>query len=126
MKQHKGGDDGKQLAVPEGWVAVPGAIIVREKHHKKYNTRDEIDERLETEEVHHLGNVTNQVHTFSFIEPQTVCRLHPSHFLVDFTRDQGPITLNPRSRAIRSTSSCDDPPQRQSFKATKRAELSCR
>jgi ethanolamine ammonia-lyase small subunit len=70
--QHKGGDDGKQLAVPEGWVAVPGAIIVREKHHKKYNTRDEIDERLETEEVHHLGNVTNQVHTFSFIGPNSL------------------------------------------------------
>ena len=46
---------------PEGWVAIPGAVIVREKHEKKSNTRDEIDERLETEEVHHLGHLTNQV-----------------------------------------------------------------
>jgi len=42
-------------------VAIPGAVIVREKHEKKSNTRDEIDERLETEEVHHLGHLTNQV-----------------------------------------------------------------
>ena len=48
---------------PEGWVAIPGAVIVREKHEKKSNTRDEIDERLETEEVHHLGHLTHQVLT---------------------------------------------------------------
>ncbi len=58
--QKKGGDE-NELALPEGWVAIPGATIVREKHQKKYNTRDEIDERLETEERHRLGDVTNEV-----------------------------------------------------------------
>ena len=42
-------------------MAIPGAVIVREKNEKKSNTRDEIDERLETEQVHHLGHLTNQV-----------------------------------------------------------------
>lgn len=57
-----GGDEDGTVATlpPEGWVAIPGAVIVREKHEKKSNTRDEIDERLETEEVHHLGHLTNQ------------------------------------------------------------------
>lgn len=61
--QKKGGDDGT-VAVPQGWAAVPGAVIVREKHEKKSNTRDEIDERLETEQVHHLGQITNEVIIF--------------------------------------------------------------
>ncbi|XP_046460622.1 mucin-5AC-like [Daphnia pulex] len=57
-----GGDGDGTVATlpPEGWVAIPGAVIVRETHEKKSNTRDEIDERLETEEVHHLGHLTNQ------------------------------------------------------------------
>lgn len=60
--QKKGGDeDGVVALPPEGWVAIPGAVIVREKHEKKSNTRDETNERLETEEVHHLGPITNEV-----------------------------------------------------------------
>ncbi|XP_057372001.1 putative uncharacterized protein DDB_G0291608 [Daphnia carinata] len=56
-----GDEDGTVAALaPEGWVAIPGAVIVREKHEKKSNTRDEIDERLETEQVHHLGHLTHQ------------------------------------------------------------------
>lgn len=63
LSQKTGGDEDGTVATypPEGWVAIPGAVIVREKHEKKSNTRDEIDERLETEEVHHLGHLTNQV-----------------------------------------------------------------
>ncbi len=63
LSQKTGGDGDGTVATlpPEGWVAIPGAVIVREKHEKKSNTRDEIDERLETEEVHHLGHLTNQV-----------------------------------------------------------------
>ena len=56
------------MAVPEGWAAAPGVVIVREKHEKKSNTRDEIDERLETEQVHHLGQITSQVsRPFTFV-----------------------------------------------------------
>lgn len=62
VKKTGGDEDGTVAALPpEGWVAIPGAVIVREKHEKKSNTRDEIDERLETEQVHHLGHLTHQV-----------------------------------------------------------------
>lgn len=60
-EQKTGGDQDGTVAVPEGWVAIPGAVIVREKHEKKSNTRDEINERLETEEVQHLGHISHQV-----------------------------------------------------------------
>ena len=49
------------LMPPEGWVAVPGATIIRERHENKSNTRDQTDERLETEQVHQLGNISNEV-----------------------------------------------------------------
>ena len=75
---------------PEGWVAIPGAVIVREKHEKKSNTRDEIDERLETEEVHHLGHLTNQVinNTFFGLFKSVPYRQHPpasrSHLVLKY------------------------------------------
>jgi len=56
-----GGEDGGQNPVPEGWLAAPGTKIVRETNHRKYNTRDQIDERLETEQVHHLGPISHKV-----------------------------------------------------------------
>ena len=63
MQKKGGDDDGTAVAIPDGWVAVPGAVIVREKQEKKSNIRDETDERLETEEIHHLGPLTNEVST---------------------------------------------------------------
>ena len=62
LTQQKVGGDGQENAVPpEGWVALPGTKIVRETNHRKYNTRDQIDERLETEQVHQLGPISHQV-----------------------------------------------------------------
>lgn len=85
FSQKTGGDEDGTVATlpPEGWVAIPGAVIVREKHEKKSNTRDEIDERLETEEVHHLGHLTNQVSYAALLpfrlfisRPRSTCSSH--------------------------------------------------
>ena len=71
-------------------------------------------------------SLTRFIHFLS--SAPTVCRLHPSHFLVDFTPDQGRImsnhfeskvTCNPVDQGIRHLH-----PPVESFKAKK--ELSCR
>lgn len=56
----KVGGDEVDRPLPKGWVAIPGTIILKETNQKKYNTRDQIDERLETEQVHHLGRITHE------------------------------------------------------------------
>ena len=66
MTFQKVGGDEVDRPLPKGWVAIPGTIILKETNQKKYNTRDQIDERLETEQVHHLGRITHEV-TFSSI-----------------------------------------------------------
>ena len=67
-----GGDD-EENPVPEGWVALPGTKIVRETNHRKYNTRDQIDERLETEQVQQLGSISHKVRLF-FLPSSGICR----------------------------------------------------
>lgn len=46
-------------------MAVPGAVIVRQKNEQISNIRDETDERLETEQVRHMGDISNQVNYLS-------------------------------------------------------------
>lgn len=66
------------LMAPEGWVAVPGATIIRERHENKSNTRDQTDERLETEQVHQLGNISHEVCIYTITHTcQLPGSLHP-------------------------------------------------
>lgn len=46
----------------EGWVAVPNATgLVKEVRENKVKSREETEERLETEDVKHLGDITDEV-----------------------------------------------------------------
>ncbi|XP_037077948.1 serine/arginine repetitive matrix protein 1-like isoform X2 [Pollicipes pollicipes] len=56
FKHRKNGDD----RVPEGYVAIPGGAVVSERFTNITNTHEEKDDVLEEEEVHHLGNYTNE------------------------------------------------------------------
>lgn len=64
LPQHRQiGDD----APGEGWVAVPNSIgLVKEVRENKIKSREETEERLEIEDVQHLGDITDEVSTFTF------------------------------------------------------------
>ncbi|XP_043200195.1 uncharacterized protein LOC122369478 isoform X2 [Amphibalanus amphitrite] len=57
FKHKKNGDD---RGVPEGYVAVPGGAVVSERFTNITNTHEERDDVREEEEVHHLGNYSNE------------------------------------------------------------------
>ncbi|XP_063590169.1 uncharacterized protein LOC134767048 [Penaeus indicus] len=46
----------------EGWVQVPGAVVVSEKTEHIVNSHQVAENRREEEEVTHCGDVTNQTH----------------------------------------------------------------
>lgn len=51
----------------EGWVvveALPDDAVVKETNERKVTTHDEVEDILETEEVQHLGNASNDVSHF--------------------------------------------------------------
>lgn len=53
----------------EGWVvveALPDDAVVKETNERKVTTHDEVEDILETEEVQHLGNASNDVSHFFF------------------------------------------------------------
>lgn len=47
---------------PEGWVVVPNSAgLVKQIKENKVKSREETEERLETENVQHLGDITDDV-----------------------------------------------------------------
>ena len=59
VRQHKKNPD--ERGVPEGYVAVPGGAVVSERFTNITNTHEERDDVREEEEVHHLGQYSNEV-----------------------------------------------------------------
>lgn len=54
--------EGAGVGDREGWVAVPGHDgLVKEVKERTVKTREEKEERLETEDVQHLGDISDQV-----------------------------------------------------------------
>ncbi|CAG7837725.1 unnamed protein product [Allacma fusca] len=54
---------GDDQEVGEGWVAIeqlPEEAVVKETNERKVTTHDEVEDILETEQVQHLGDVSNQ------------------------------------------------------------------
>ena len=60
VRQHKK-PNGEDRGVPEGYVAVPGGAVVSERFTNITNTHEESDNVREEEEVHHLGQYSNDV-----------------------------------------------------------------
>lgn len=59
MQHRQIGDD-----KPEGWVAVPNSVgLIKEVKENKVKSREETEELLETEDVQHLGDITDDVST---------------------------------------------------------------
>jgi hypothetical protein len=51
----------------EGWVAVddvPESAVVKETNERKITTHDEVEDVYETEEIQHLGDISNEVINF--------------------------------------------------------------
>lgn len=58
LLQHRQIGDDK----PEGWVPVPNSVgLVKEVKENKEKSREETEELLETEDVQHLGDITDDV-----------------------------------------------------------------
>lgn len=59
LTQHRQiGDD----APEEGWVAVPNTSgLMKEVRENKVKSREETEELLETEDIQHLGDITDEV-----------------------------------------------------------------
>lgn len=56
------GQEGAALEAPgEDWVPVGGAVVVSEKKEHIVNSHQVAENRKETEEVVHVGDVSNQV-----------------------------------------------------------------
>ena len=56
------GQKGAALEPPgEDWVPVPGAVVVSEKKEHILTSHQVAEDKRETEEVVHLGDVSNQV-----------------------------------------------------------------
>lgn len=55
----------------EGWVQVPGAVVVSEKTEHIVNSHQVAENRREEEEVTHCGDVTNQVGALFTLTPLT-------------------------------------------------------
>lgn len=53
----------------EGWVQVPGAVVVSEKTEHIVNSHQVAENRREEEEVTHCGDVTNQVSVLFTLAP---------------------------------------------------------
>lgn len=54
--------DGGRVGLKEGWVAVPGqGGVVKEVKERTVKSREEKEERLETEDVQHLGDISDEV-----------------------------------------------------------------
>lgn len=55
----------------EGWVAVTGSGgVVKEVKERTVKSREEKEERLETEDIQHLGDISDEVSTVSLIIKQ--------------------------------------------------------
>lgn len=55
---------GDDMEGKEGWVvveALPDEAVVKETNERKVTTHDEVEDILETEEVQHYGDVSNDV-----------------------------------------------------------------
>lgn len=57
----------------EGWVQVPGAVVVSEKTEHIVNSHQVAENRREEEEVTHCGDVTNQVSVLFTLAPLWNC-----------------------------------------------------
>lgn len=60
----------------EGWVvveALPDDAVVKETNERKVTTHDEVEDIIETEEVQHLGDVSNEVVKWRWFKPD----MHP-------------------------------------------------
>lgn len=57
----EGQEGGADEPPGEGWVQVPGAVVVSEKTEHIVNSHQVAENRREEEEVTHCGDVTNQV-----------------------------------------------------------------
>lgn len=65
MQHRQPGDDeadGGGTGIKEGWVAVPGqGAVVKEIKERTVKSREEKEERLETEDIQHLGDISDEV-----------------------------------------------------------------